>query len=153
MQKILISWKTPEYLPKERSADWFWAVGIIAAAIIVTAALLSNVLLAVFFFITTLTIFIYAKRPPEIVTVEITNDGVKVGHNMYPYSMLKGFWINENDAVPTLFFKSSGIINPIVIIPIGRVDLEKIRAALQPFLVEEKIEEPLSQKLLEYLGF
>lgn len=153
MQKVLISWKAPEFIPKEHSADWFWAVGIIAAAIIVTSILLNNILLAIFFLIVTFTIFIYAKKPPEIVATEITDDGVLVGRNMHPYSLLKAFWINENDVVPMLLLKSSGLINPLVIIPIGRVDLEKIRATLRTFLPEEEIEEPLSQKLLEYLGF
>jgi hypothetical protein len=153
MQKVLVSWKTPEYLPKERSADWFWAVGIIAAAIIITAILLNNVLLAIFFLIAALTIFIHAKRQPEVVAIDIANDGVRVGRDMHPYSFLKAFWINENDVVPMLLLKSSGIINPLIIIPINQVDPEKIRATLRTFLIEEEIEEPLSQKLLEYLGF
>ncbi len=153
MQKVLISWKAPEYIPKERSSDWFWAVGIIATAIIVTAILLNNVLLALFFLITTLTIFIYAKKEPALVTTEITTDGVRVENNMYPYSLLKAFWINENDVLPMLLLKSSSVINPLVIIPIGRMDLQKIHTTLSQFLVEEELEEPLSQKLLEYLGF
>ena len=88
-----------------------------------------------------------------MITIEITQDGVRAGGNMHPYSLLKAFYINEQDIVPMLFMKSSGIINPFIIIPIGKIDLEKIRTTLREYLPEEEIEEPLSQKLLEYLGF
>jgi len=153
MKGPLISWQTPEYIPKDRSADWFWAVGIIATAVIFTSILLNNVLLAVFFFIATVTIFIYAKREPDIIMVEISADGVKAGHNMYSFSVLKAFWVNESDVVPHLLLKSGGLTNSLLVIPIGKVDLQKVRATLQNYLPEEEIQEPLSQKLLEYLGF
>ncbi|HEY9584444.1 MAG TPA: hypothetical protein VJI33_02610 [Candidatus Paceibacterota bacterium] len=153
MKEIIIDWETPEYIPKDRSADWFWAVGIIAAAVIVTSILLNNILLAVFFFIATIAIFIYAKREPDIIRVEISTEGIKAGRNMYPYSILKGFFINEDGPIPHLLLQSSGITNSLLVIPIGKVDLQKIREALQNYLPEEHIEEPLSQKILEYLGF
>lgn len=153
MQKVLISWKTPEYIPKDHSPDWFWAVGIIAVAIIFTSILLNNVLLAAFFFIATITIFIYAKREPDIITVEISDDGIKVGRNMYPFSQLKAFWINDNDMIPKLLLKASSLTNSLLVIPIGKVDLQKVETILENYLTKEEIEEPLTQKFLEYLGF
>lgn len=153
MKQPLISWKTPEYISKERSADWFWALGIIAATVIFTSILLNNILLAIFFFIATVTIFIYAKREPDIITVEIFDDGIRTGHNMYPFSLLRAFWINDNDSIPHLLLKSGGITNPLLVIPIGKVNLEQLKTTLQNYLPEEEIVEPLSQKFLEYLGF
>ena len=99
MSKVFLTWEAPEYFPKERNSDWFWAVGIISAAIIVTSILLNNLLLAIFFFIATFSIFMYAKRPPEIVKVQITEDGVRVGKTIYPYSMLKGYAIKDEGHV------------------------------------------------------
>lgn len=153
MEKILISWETPEYIPKDRSPDWFWAVGIIATAIIITSILLNNVLLAIFFLIATVTIFIYAKREPDIINVEITSEGIKAGRNMYPFSLLKAFDVNESGAIPHLLLRSGGITNSLLVIPIGRISLDKLKSILQNYLPEEEIEEPLSQKILEYLGF
>src|SRR3989338_2705480 len=149
MQKILISWETPEYIPRDRSADWFWAVGIIATAIIFTSVLLNNVLLAVFFFIATVTIFIYAKRKPDMITVEIAEDGISAGRNMYPFSILKAFFVNENQPISHLLIQSSGITNSMLVIPIGKMNLQKVREILKNYLPEERIDEPLSQKILE----
>lgn len=151
--KVLFSFKAPEYLDKERSSDWFWAVGIISSAIIVTSILFNNILLAVFLIITTTIIFVYAKRKPEIITVEITENGVRIGKNMYPYSSLQAFWINDYDFFSNLLLKSSSVINPIISIPLIKTDQEKIREVLQEYLHEKEIIEPLSQKLMEYLGF
>ncbi len=72
---------------------------------------------------------------------------------MYPYSLLKSFYIEENPPFTRLMLKSSSVLNPIVIIPTINADLEKIREELSHYLEEEEINEPLSQKLLEYLGF
>lgn len=153
MKNIILSWQTPEYLPKDRSSDWFWAVGIISMAIIITAILLNNLLLAVFLSFTTLTIFIYAKRKPEIISIEITENGVRAGRNMHPFSLLTKFCVNENYIIPHLLLKSSSVINPLIVLPITKTDPEKVREVLRNYLIEEEIEEPLSQKLLEYLGF
>jgi hypothetical protein len=153
MVKPILTWKTPEYFPKDRSPDWYWAFGIIATAIIVTSILLNNVLLAIFFLIATGTIFIYAKREPDIITIEITEDGVRAGRNLYPFSLLRGFSINGDYDFYRLFLKSTSITNPIVVVPLGKTDPEKVRAVLSDFIPEKEIVEPLSQKLLEYLGF
>ncbi len=153
MAKVLLSWETPEYFPKDRSADWFWAVGIIAAALIITAALLNNVLLAIFLSVATFTIFVYSKQEPEIIKVQISDDVVKSGQNMYPYSTLQSFWIREEGPVPELLLESGSILNPIIIIPINKHRIEAVQAALDGKLPEEETHEPLSQRLLEYLGF
>lgn len=153
MSKILLSWETPEFFPKERTNDWYWALGIIALAIIVTSILLNNILMAVFLIIATFTIFIYAKKKPEIITIQITDDGVKAGRNLYPYSLLKAFYINDNALIPELLLKSESVLNSIIIIPIPKTDPEKVRSTLTYYLSEEEIREPLSQKLMEYLGF
>ena len=142
MSKIIISWKTPEYFPRERNSDWFWAVGIIAAAIIFTSILLNNLILAIFFVIATLTIFIYAKRQPEIITIEIGDDGVRAGKNMYPYGAIKAFWIKGGEFSPMLLLKSGSILNPLIVIPLAKANPEQIREALNPYLTEEEIEEP-----------
>src|SRR3989344_5842124 len=151
MNKVFLSWDAPEYFPKDRSGDWFWAVGIIAAAIVVTSILLNNVLLAVFFVIATFTIFIYAKRPPDIIKIQITEDGVRAGRNIYPYSMLKGYAVKHEGT--TLLLQSSSILNPLIVIPIIGVDPEKIRAVMNSYLGEEEMDIPFLQKILEYLGF
>lgn len=151
--KVLFSFKAPEYLDKQRSSDWFWAVGIISSAIIITSILFNNILLAVFLIITTTIIFIYAKRKPEIINIDITESGIKIGKNMYPYSSLKAFWINDYGDFGNLLLRSSGVINPLISIPIIKIDPEKIREILLEYIREEEIVEPLSQKIMEYLGF
>jgi hypothetical protein len=153
MIKTLISWKAPEYIMPKKTADWFWAVGIIATAIIIASILFKNVLFAVFIFITTLTIFLYAKRDPEIIDMGITEEGVRAGRNVYPFSLLKAFYVDERGEIPQLLLKSSGITNQLVSIPLVGVNPEKIREILKKELNEEELAEPLAVQILQRLGF
>jgi hypothetical protein len=153
MIKTLISWKAPEYIMVKKSPDWFWAVGIISTAIIIASILFGNVLFAILIFFTTLTIFLYAKRIPEIIEIGITEEGVRAGRNVYPYSLLKAFYVNENIDPPHLLLKSTGITNQLISIPIIGVSTEKIIDILKKELNEEELSEPLAVQILERLGF
>ncbi|KKW40533.1 MAG: hypothetical protein UY91_C0041G0006 [Parcubacteria group bacterium GW2011_GWB1_55_9] len=46
-QDVLLEWKGREYDHNPKSADWYWALGIIAVAATVAAILFGNYLLAV----------------------------------------------------------------------------------------------------------
>jgi hypothetical protein len=153
MIKTLIAWKTPEYIMAPKTTDWYWAVGIISIAIMIASILFNNILFAVFVFLCTLTIFLYAKRDPEIIEIEITEEGVRAGRNVYPYSLLQSFYIDENREIPHLLLKSSGIINQLILIPIMKVEPQKVQEVLKMQLEEEELAEPLSVQILNRIGF
>lgn len=153
MIKTLISWQTPEYIMEKKTPDWYWAVGIISVAIMIASILFNNILFAVFILIGTLTIFMYAKRDPDMIDIEITEEGVRAGRNVYPYSLLNSFFVDEQRDPPHLLLKSSGITNQLILIPIIKVDPQKVYDILKLQLEEEKLSEPLAIQILERLGF
>jgi hypothetical protein len=153
MEKVFIEWETPEYRFEKRTADWFFAVGIIAASLTITAILLNNILFAIVIVLGTLTIFLYAKRRPFIIKVGVTESGFRIGRNFYPYATLTAYWVETRFGEPKIFLRTTKLTAPFVSMPIVGVNPERVRLTLRDKLVEEEINEPLSQKIMEYLGF
>ena len=61
----VIEWEADEYEERERSADWFWALGAVAFFGIVLSFIFGNLLLALIIAIATFAIYAYENRPPQ----------------------------------------------------------------------------------------
>ena len=153
MDKQPIRWQAFEYSHREKSSDWFWAVGIIAVASAATAIIFNNILFALLILVGVFTVCLYAARKPLRVNFEINEKGILVGKVEYPYSSLESFWVEENIGAPKLLVKSNKVIMPFIVLPIEEVEPVNVREYLSAYLREEEHQEPLLQHLLEYLGF
>jgi len=148
-----VSWQAPEYPYRERGTDWFWAVGVIFVALAVIAFIYNNVLFAIFILLGGLTLFIYAIKKPRSVHFEVNEKGVIFDTSFYPYSTLESFWIEEDEEEPKILIKSKKLLMPYIIVPMGEADSQKVNECLSKHLPEEEHEEPLSHKIMEFLGF
>lgn len=146
-----IEWKILEYQEKSRGADWFWAVGIIAAAIAMSAIILGNILFAVFIIVAGVTLVLQVLRKPRPISVKIGENGITIEKTLYPYYSLDAFWVEEED--DNLILKSKKALVPYIIVPIGSIDKNRLHEYLSTFLEEKEMHESLSQKIMEYLGF
>jgi hypothetical protein len=148
-QTFKIEWDAHTYEHKERSSDWFWAVGIIVSSIAI-ASIIFGILILVGAF--SLSLFI--NRPPETIHVVIDEVGVTRSNIRYPYNSLHSFWIDEEHPHKKILFRSKKMLMPLIIVPLGNdSDAEKIKEILDQRLPEEYYALPLVEKILEYLGF
>ncbi len=153
-EEPLFSWEAPEYSHRVKSADWYWAVSIIALAATVTSVLLGNVLFALVIVLATFSLLLYAGRKPSLMTIEVSEYGIRVGKYLYPYSEIGSFWIALYAKGAHLLFKPKKLIAPLVSISVPEeMHLEELRDFLLTKNKEEEIHEPLFQHLMEYLGF
>lgn len=148
-----LSWTTVEYHSTPRGAEWFFAVGIIAAALIATGVLLRNFLFAGVIALAGIILLLYAARRPRRLAVEVGERGLRVGEAWYPPDELAGFWIDEENGAARLLVKRRAFFSLLIGLPIAGVHPNLVRAALKDFLPEIELHEPLAQKLMEYLGF
>ncbi len=151
MEKI--SWNTQEYFHTEKTADWYWIVGIVTLAVAAISIILNNVIFAILILVSSFTLSLFASRRPATVTVLLDSFGVTFGRTRYPYSNLEAFWIEMENHHPRLLLKSKKMIMPLIIILIENIDEEEIRQFLKNHLPEEEMTEPLLEKLLIYFGF
>ncbi len=154
MEPQKISWKAHEYEHRNKSIDWFWAVGVIAIASAIISAIYGNILFAVFILLGAFTLLMYAVRKPKEINFEINRRGVVIEDTLYPYSTIESFWIREKDDDKKLVFQSEKILMPHIIIPLSNdIDYEFLHEFLSEFLDEEEHHESFADIIMEYLGF
>ena len=148
-----LTWTAPEYMHTEKTADWYWIVGIVAATIAVISVILGNTLFGIFIVVAAFTLSLYASRPPAMQHIVVSDKGVQVNDTLYPYSVLESFWIEEKELHPRIFLKSDHRFAPYVIILLGEVPADEIRHVIGTYLHEVRHSEPFLEKLLVYFGF
>lgn len=148
-----LEWNTYERLPRKRSPDWYWAVAIIALSFIITSVILDNLLFALFILISTVALFLGSRREPPFLSIRLTDRGIREGKTLYPWSALESFWVEEEYGAPKLIVKSNAMLSPYLIIPLAETNPESVREFLRQYLTEEEHHEPLSRKIMEFLGF
>jgi hypothetical protein len=156
MASKVIEWQALEHHHhKEKTPDWFWIVGAVAIAGSILAIYFGNVLFGLIILISALTAFIQANTKPKIMRYRITRKGVQIGNSIIPYSTLQSFWVIDEEINDRIILKSEKFLMPYIIIPFDSIntDPDEIRNYLLEYLNEEEMDEPVSNKILEAIGF
>lgn len=149
-----IAWEAPEHNHIEKSADWYWALGIVAIAAAVASILFQNTLLAMVILLGTSTVIVFSHRRPKVIPFGVSQRGVMVGRETHLYPNLESYYLDETNTVdPQLIVKSKHLFSPLIILPIPVEYIDDIEDLVSSRLPEEHLEEPLGHKLLEFLGF
>ena len=148
-----LEWSALEYEEKERSTDWFWALGIIVVSSSITAIIFSNYFFAALLLLSGVLLGFFAIKKPDLISYELNTRGLKIRTRIYPYENMKSFWV-QTGTNPILFVKSERVFMPIIGIPIENDSAEDIRSImLSKDVAEEEMKEHASQKIMETLGF
>ncbi len=149
-----ITWEAPEHNHIEKGGDWFFAFTIIFIAIVVSAILLGNTLFALLMAVAGLTLAISVSRRPAIIPFAVTVRGVRMGDELFPYSALDSYCIDEDDPKgPQLLIKVHQRFMPLMILPLPPDHVDDVEEILRDRLPEEHLEESIFIKLLEIFGF
>jgi len=106
MNKDSIVWETYEYEHSEKTADWFWALGIVAVAGAIGSYLLGNILLAVLIVIGGFTMALLAARHPDEWICDLSSRGLKINKTLYPFSTIESFWVEDDGETGKIILKS-----------------------------------------------
>ncbi len=152
-KKEPLVWHAHEYIYREKSSDWYWAVGIIAVSLAVTSILFNNVLFSVVILLAFFTLMMYAKRKPSLLQIKIDERGIMEGHIHYHFSTIDSFWVEDRYGESKLILKSKKKTLPYIVIPIFDVSVDDVRDMIKKHVPEEEHQEPIGKKIMEYLGF
>ncbi len=149
-----IAWEAPQHHHVEKGNDWFFALAVIVVALVVVALLLQNVMFALLMGIAGGVLAMSAAKRPAIVPYGVSVRGIKVEGEMFPYTSLKSFYIDEEDPRgPQLLIKTTRNSIPLLVLPLPREHVDDIEQILKEKLPEELTHEPLFLKILEIFGF
>lgn len=151
MEKV--SWVTEEYEHKDKTPDWYWALGIIAIAGAIICIIYKNYLFAIFIVLAAGVLAMYNSKKPDPLNIEISEKGVRINKEIYPYVMIKSFWIENLSNESHLLLHSKRILMPIIVLNIENGLEDRVRSILLKHSKEEEVKEPATQRVMEHLGF
>ena len=148
----IIVWRTQEYEYVPKSREWYWVVGIVAAGVILASFILGNVLFGILIAIAAFTVMLFGARPPQVVEVEMTAQGIKLNSELHTFKSLDSFWVSR-EAAPCIIFKSKKALSPYLIVPLEYVNPDNTREFILKYLPEEEHRIPFAELLSRRLGF
>ncbi len=154
MNREVLTWDAPEYYHVDKSADWYWAVGIITVAIVLICIFFSNILFALFVLLAAFVGAYYAGRHPTLLHVELKPRGIVVDNTLYHFHDLDSFWVDEEENPDKIILKSKKFLMPYIIVPINEhIDPHDVRSYLLAHMKEVEHHESIIHKVFEHFGF
>jgi len=150
----VFEWETVERHQEPKSGDWHSILWIVGVSACVGCAILGNWILGLLILSITFCIFVSTTHPVSLIECSITPDGVRVDKTLYPYKSLDSFTIDmQATRLPKLVLKSKKTFMPLIIIPIQNENPRTVEDAISFYLPEGEHPEPLTHKIMEYIGF
>ena len=152
----ILEWDGREYDHNPKSADWYWALGIIAAAGTIALILFGEYLLAVLVVIAASVIAIHAAKVPPLHHFQLVDQGLIIGEELHPYERMISFSMLEDieDKLPPLLsIKNESWISPHLMIPLEGVDADVVYMHFLRHVDEKEHQHTLSDLVAAWLGF
>jgi len=136
--QIIFQWQVPEYLEHQRSRLWYMVMVGLALILIIYSILTANFLFALVIILVIFIIFLRSYAPPRTLNFQITDEGLLLGNQFFPYNKIKNFYlIYKPPIVKKLFFQLKGFA------PDLSINLNN----MNPLVVREKLLEYLEEDL------
>ena len=149
-----ITWEGYEYEFRQKTPDWYWALGILALAGAVTSAVLGNPLFAVIILVGAFALALFSVKRPAHTAFSVGERGVTIGATLYPFETLEAFWIaHETGGEERLILKSRKFLMPFLVLPLPEAQVSAVSARLEAKLKKEELREPVAHRIMESLGF
>lgn len=149
-----ISWQAHEFRHYEKNLGWYMALFAIGAMLVGFFIIQKDIFAAISLGIITLLIFFFSKHQPELITIELTEKGVKFGKLSVPHKQIKHFWIVNNNNHKTLNLHTTALLNNILVVQLADRNPEEIRNFLVRFVPEHpETEETFAQKIMHTFKF
>ncbi len=153
MEEETISWVGLEHEHKEKSSDWYWALGVIVVAGSIASIVLKNYFFVIILVLGGAMMGYLSSRPPREIAYEFNENGFKTGDVLFPYKNMSHFWVREGEN-PMLFIKIEKSFTPMISIQIENQYAKSIRKMLLSKNIEEKeTHEHVADKILDFLGY
>lgn len=137
-----IEWSVITHEHRERTADWYWALALLAVGGAAISIYFGNLLLAVILLLGLGSIGYLSARGPREHMVRVEKRGVVLDGTLYPFGNIHSFWVEEELSEPTLFLTTSGILAPRIAVPL---DNSTHAAAVRTYLREQHVQEEEQQ--------
>ena len=154
-ETIEFSWNTYEYEHREKSTDWYWALGILVVVGAVIAFINKNLLFGFLILLGGLMIGLFAGKENNPLEIEISQRGVRINGETIDFNSISGFWLyRTHTGVRKLILKTNRNLIPVIAIPLpDEMRATDLREFLLKFVTEQEMQVSFLDLLLERIGF
>jgi len=132
---VLVRWEAPEYAEHDRGTGWYIIFGVATLIVIVAAILLMHsITFAILVPVMAVALFIYTRRPPEVLHYTLSRKGLHINDKLFPYAQFKSFGVLTH-----------GTMHSAVLVPRKRFQLGQ--TLYFPENVGEKLVDMLASRL------
>lgn len=152
----LLEWHGREHDHNPKSADWYWALGIIAVAGAVAAVLFGNYVFALLILIATLALALHAAKEPPLHRFQLVEEGILIGEELHPFERMISFSVLEDiegELPPMISIKTHSWLAPHLIIPLEGVDVEAVYLHFLRHVDEGEHTHSFTDLVAAWLGF
>ena len=154
-ETIEFSWDTYEYEHREKSTDWYWALGILVIVVAFIAFINQNLLFGFLVLMGGFMVGLFARQKNQPLSIEISDYGVMINNQLINYASINGFWLYQNLlGTKKLILKTTKNISPIISIPIPNdLPVVDLHTFLIKHIPEQELQESFVDLLSENIGF
>ncbi len=151
-----MEWEGREHEHNPKSADWYWALGIVAVATAAASTLFGNILFAVLIVIASIALALYAAKEPPVRRFRLVENGLVIGDELHPFENMTSFSVLEDiegEFPPVLSIKTESWHSPHLVIPLEGVDADLVYAYFLHQVDEAAHEHTFIDLVAAWLGF
>ena len=152
----LLEWEGTEYNHNPKSADWYWALGIVAVAVTVASLLFGNYLLAVLSILGASVLALHAAKHPPVHRFRLVEEGIIIGDDLHPFHRMTSFSVLEDiegELPPMLSIKTESWLSPHLIIPLRKEDADMVYTYFAERVDEQPHHHTFVDLVAAWLGF
>ena len=160
-----IRWVVLTHEHRDRTADWYWGLAILALVGIGLSIYFDNILFALILALGALSIGILVAREPREHEVHVHPRGVTIDGTLYPYGALQSYWVHveeplvdpetgdEYEPRAQLLLSTHSYIHPRLSLPLEDLDhAQEVRNYLADYVEEEEQYPHFSEQVAELFG-
>lgn len=156
MASVLFEWEGIEYEHSPKSADWYWALGILATAAFIAAILFQNYLFAAVILAGTFAIVLHSLKRPPVHQFKLLEHGLQIGDELHGFDEMLSFSVVEDiegGEPPLLSIKTRKWLSPHLIIPLSGVDPDGVYTYFLAHVEQGEHKPTFSDAVALWLGF
>ncbi|HEY6736493.1 MAG TPA: hypothetical protein VI322_02135 [Candidatus Saccharimonadia bacterium] len=124
--EVAFRWQASEYVHHQKSAQWYFMV-VVVLVIMVSVAVIFHYWLEIgLFCVTALAVVIYARKPPRVLTYEVSPQGISIDGRLHPYAEFKSFGVIPDLEWHTVDLEPAARFSPRVSILFDEQDIDEI---------------------------
>lgn len=148
------SWVASEYIEHHHGLGWYAALTLVAlGGAALSALVLKELLSGVLVLIMSVAVAVYANRKPQSLEYQVSDQGVKIGDKLMPFSEFKAFAVIPTNSLVTIELDPVKRFMPSLSIILDNTQVDQAEAILGRHLPHEDRQMELVDRLAHALKF